>query len=119
MRSRAVIHADDCTVEGLDPGPVDESAPDLRAATLSGVKWTSAARLLAELAMFAASIVLARLISPAEFGFTVVAVFVAAIGQSVAIQGIGSYLVQTATPSREPNGRRSCSAWSSGCSAQR
>ena len=66
---------------------MDESAPDLRAATLSGVKWTSAARLLAELAMFAASIVLARLISPAEFGFTVVAVFAAAIGQSVAIQG--------------------------------
>jgi len=80
---------------------VDESAPDLRAATLSGVKWTSAARLLAELAMFAASIVLARLISPAEFGFTVVAVFAAAIGQSVAIQGIGSYLVQITTPSRE------------------
>ena len=80
---------------------MDESAPDLRAATLSGVKWTSAARLLAELAMFAASIVLARLISPAEFGFTVVAVFAAAIGQSVAIQGIGSYLVQITTPSRE------------------
>ena len=80
---------------------MDDSAPDLRAATLSGVKWTGAARLLAELAMFAGSIVLARLISPAEFGFTVVAVFVAAIGQSVAIQGIGSYLVQIATPSRE------------------
>jgi len=80
---------------------VDESAPDLRAATLSGVKWTSAARLLAESATFIASIVLARLISPAEFGFTVVAVFATAIGQSVAIQGVGSYLVQTATPSRE------------------
>lgn len=80
---------------------MDESAPDLRAATLSGVKWTSAARLLAESAVFIASIVLARLISPAEFGFTVVAVFAVAIGQSVAIQGIGSYLVQAATPSRE------------------
>ena len=44
---------------------------------------------------------LARLISPAEFGFTVVAVFAAAIGQSVAIQGIGSFLVQITTPSRE------------------
>ena len=92
---------DDGTVEALDLGPVDESAPDLRAATLSGVKWTSAARLLAESATFIASIVLARLISPAEFGFTVVAVFATAIGQSVAIQGVGSYLVQTATPSRE------------------
>ena len=51
--------------------------------------------------MFIASIVLARLIAPAEFGFTVVAVFAAAIGQSVAIQGIGSFLVQIATPSRE------------------
>ena len=80
---------------------MDESAPDLRAATLSGVKWTSAARLLAESATFIASIVLARLISPAEFGFTVVAVFATAIGQSVAIQGVGSYLVQSATPSRE------------------
>ena len=36
------------------------------------------------------SIVLARLIAPAEFGVTVVAVFAAAVGQSVAVQGIGS-----------------------------
>jgi O-antigen/teichoic acid export membrane protein len=78
---------------------VDESAPDLRAATLSGVKWTSAARLLAEIAVFISSIVLARLISPAEFGFTVVAVFAAAVGQSVAVQGIGSFLVHVSAPS--------------------
>ena len=33
----------------MDPRPEDDTAPDLRAATLSGVRWTSAARLLAEL----------------------------------------------------------------------
>jgi PST family polysaccharide transporter len=65
---------------------------------LSGVKWTSAARLLAELAVFASSIVLARLIAPAEFGVTVVAVFAAALGTSVAVQGIGSFIVHGDAP---------------------
>ena len=65
---------------------------------MSGVKWTSAARLLAELAVFASSIVLARLIVPAEFGVTVVAVFAAALGTSVAVQGIGSFIVHGDAP---------------------
>lgn len=42
---------------------------------------------------------LARLIAPAEFGVTVVAVFAAAVGQSLAVQGIGSFLVQHGEPS--------------------
>jgi len=83
----------------LETRPEDESAPDLRAATLSGVKWTSGARLLAELAAFATSIVLARLIAPAEFGATVVAIFAAAVGQSVTMQGVGAYLVHAGAPS--------------------
>jgi O-antigen/teichoic acid export membrane protein len=82
----------------LDPRPEDDTAHDLRAATLSGVKWTSAARLLAEMGVFASSIVLARLITPAEFGVTVVAIFAAAVGQSLAVQGIGSFLVHHEDP---------------------
>jgi O-antigen/teichoic acid export membrane protein len=50
---------------------------------------------------FASSIVLARLVAPAEFGATVVAMFAAALGQSVAVQGVGSFLVQGAPPSLE------------------
>lgn len=78
---------------------MDETAPDLRAATLSGVKWTSAARLLAELATFVASVALARLITPAEFGATVVALFFAAVGPALAVQGVGSFLVAARAPS--------------------
>ena len=47
---------------------------------------------------------LARLIAPAEFGVTVVAVFAAAVGQSVAVQGIGSFLVQHGEPSDRHQG---------------
>ena len=93
------MRAGDCTVGALDSRDMDETAPDLRAATLSGVKWTSIARLLGELATFASSIALARLISPAEFGETVVAVFFAALGPAIAVQGVGSWLVHAKAPS--------------------
>ena len=73
--------------------------PSLRDATLSGVKWTSAARLVAELCALVSSVVLARLIVPAEFGLTVVAMFVATLAQSVASQGIGTFLVHLEAPS--------------------
>jgi lipopolysaccharide exporter len=88
----------------LDPRPEDDTAPDLRAATLSGVRWTSAARLLAELAVFVSSIVLARLIAPSEFGASVVGLFAAALGQSIAVQGVGTFLVQHEDPSGEHHG---------------
>jgi O-antigen/teichoic acid export membrane protein len=77
----------------------DAGAPtNLREATLSGVKWTTASRILAEIGVFAASVMLARLIPPAEFGLTAVAVFVATLARGMSSQGIGSFIVQLDSP---------------------
>lgn len=76
----------------------DDAAPDLREATLTAVRWVSAARLVAESAAFAASLALARLVPPAEFGRTVVALFLATVAQSLSSQGVGSFLVYEKHP---------------------
>lgn len=74
--------------ETPQPAPVD-----LRAATLQGVRWIGLARAVAEGLAFASSVVLARLIPPAEFGHAVVALFVVGIA-AVPGQGVASAIVQ-------------------------
>jgi PST family polysaccharide transporter len=73
--------------------PQQPATPDLRAATLEGVRWIGAARAIAEAVAFGSSIVLARLIPPAEFGHAVVALFVVAIA-AVPGQGLATAVVQ-------------------------
>jgi lipopolysaccharide exporter len=77
-----------------------EDAPgkSLREQTLSGVKWMSLTRLVAESVGFISSIVLARLVAPDEFGRTAVAAFVSTLALSAAHQGVGSFLVSHKTP---------------------
>jgi O-antigen/teichoic acid export membrane protein len=66
----------------------------LREASLAGVRWGSVTRLVAEVLVFVGSIVLARLIAPAEFGVAVVAHGIAAIAPAVAWTSFGVPLVR-------------------------
>ncbi|MGI8886643.1 MAG: oligosaccharide flippase family protein [Gaiellaceae bacterium] len=74
---------------------------DLRAASLSGVRWVSLARLIAEMLTVGSSVVLARLIPPAEFGRAAIAYGFVAIALAVAWAGFGSALVQMRSIDRE------------------
>jgi lipopolysaccharide exporter len=78
----------------------DPPAKSLRGQTLSGVKWMSLTRLVAELSALISSILLARLVGPAEFGRTAVAMFLSMLAAAVAQQGVGSFLVSHNAPTR-------------------
>ena len=84
-------------VPGECPPPVDEgriSPSDLRAATLSGVRWVSLARVIVEALTITSSVVLARLIPPAEFGRAAIALGFVAIALAIGWVGFGAALVQ-------------------------
>jgi lipopolysaccharide exporter len=67
---------------------------ELREKTLTGVKWTAAGRGFIELFAFASTIVLARLIPPAEYGLAAVAFAVTLIAEILATGGVAAALVQ-------------------------
>ncbi len=81
------------------PAP-DRPAGSLRDQTLSGVRWMSLTRLIAESAALIASIALARLVAPDEFGRTAAAVFFGMLALAISQQGVGSFLVQLKVPRR-------------------
>lgn len=68
--------------------------PELRRATLSGARWTAASRLTAELVAASSSVVLARLVPPAEFGYAAVALIVVALSAVLGSAGISAPVVQ-------------------------
>lgn len=72
----------------------------LREAALSGARWMSLARLVAELVAFGSGVALARLVPPEEFGYAAVALIVVAVSGAFLGQGLGASLVQmsVATP---------------------
>lgn len=74
---------------------------DLRAASLSGVRWVSLARLIAEVVTIGSSVVLARLIPPAEFGRAAIAYGFVIIAVAIGWAGFGSALVQMRSIDRE------------------
>ncbi|HUR86692.1 MAG TPA: oligosaccharide flippase family protein [Solirubrobacteraceae bacterium] len=76
--------------------PADDtlSAQALRDATVSGVRWVMVTRIAAELGGLGASIVLARLIAPAEFGRAVIALVLPMLAVILTFEGFGSPLVQ-------------------------
>ena len=84
-------------VGGMDP-PLpyldDVERSDLAAVSLSGVRWVSLARFVAETLAFGSSVVLAHLISPAEFGRAAVALGVAVIAPAIAWAGFGAPVIQ-------------------------
>lgn len=69
------------------------STDDLRSAALRGLSWTVIARPIVEVTLLATMVVLARLISPAEFGRYAVALVVGEL-MFVPAQAVGTALVQ-------------------------
>jgi lipopolysaccharide exporter len=99
----SVDHVSSCLV--TDPGraapPADSlGREELREASLTGVRWSSLTRLIAEVFAFAGSVVLAHLIVPGEFGFAAVALGIAAIVPAVAGSSFSVPLVQMKTVDR-------------------
>ena len=72
----------------------DEPAPDLASATLHGVRWIGVSRLIAESVAFMSVVVVAHFVAPADYGRAAVALLVSQIAQGVALQGVGTPIVQ-------------------------
>ena len=69
------------------------SHESLRDSTVEGVRWMGMARVVADTAAFAGSLVLARFIAPAQFGYAAAALALAAIATGFA-QALTAPLVQ-------------------------
>ncbi len=81
------------------PAPVAGPPPEvpgseLREATLEGVRWVGFARIGAEVIALASAVLLARLVSPAQFGLLAVSIIVRELALMIANETIGSPLVQ-------------------------
>lgn len=70
------------------------SHDDLKEAAVSGVRWTTAARVATEIVTLASAIVLARLVAPSEFGEAVVPLIFVPLAVIFTFEGVGSALVQ-------------------------
>lgn len=71
-----------------------EDRPDLRETTLTGVRSIAGARLVAELTALASVVVLARLISPAEFGHAAIALVFVGVATILGPLGLTAIVVQ-------------------------
>jgi lipopolysaccharide exporter len=84
-------------VVGPGPPPVHAetvTASELKAASISGARWISLARIVAEAVAFGSSVVLAHLISPAEFGRAAIALGIIMIALAIGASGFGAPLIQ-------------------------
>ncbi len=79
---------------GAETSTQELSRGDLREATLEAVRWVSIARVAAEVLMVGAGIVLAHLITPAQFGRLAIAVIVSEMAEAITAEGLGNALVQ-------------------------
>jgi O-antigen/teichoic acid export membrane protein len=61
---------------------------------VTGVRWVAIAQFVGELISLGASVVLAHLVTPAEFGHAAVALVLTVLGVTLSYQGFGSVLVQ-------------------------
>jgi lipopolysaccharide exporter len=88
--------------ETADPMGVDvPPAEDLRAAAVSGVRWSSIARVTTEVVQLGSIVILARLIVPAEFGRYAVALIGQEVAYLIVAGGLGNALVQRKNLRRE------------------
>src|SRR4051794_30908367 len=79
----------------------DPTGADLREAGVHGLRWTAMARVAVEAVLLVSMVVLARLISPTEFGYFAVAIIAQELAIVITAEGIGTALVQRATVDRE------------------
>jgi lipopolysaccharide exporter len=87
---------------------------ELRTRTLQGLRWTVIARPITEVVSLGSMLVLARLVSPAEFGrFAISAIVLDLAG--ITVVGVGGSLVQRPTVTRGHLQSASALALASGC----
>ncbi len=77
---------------------------DLKTATLSGARWVGASRIVAEGLALATTVVLARLVSPAEYGIAVVVLILPMLAAILTYEGFGAFLVVARSCTREQVG---------------
>src|SRR3954447_17435143 len=77
--------------------PMEAAEPtyeELRDAAVAGVRWVAIAKVIGESAQLIASVILARLIVPAEFGHAAIALILVPLAAILTFEGFGSALVQ-------------------------
>ncbi len=77
------------------------SGEELRTAAASGLRWSAISRPLIEVVQFISIVVLARLITPADFGRYAIALIFAEVAKLLVAGGIGTALVQRKDLDRE------------------
>jgi O-antigen/teichoic acid export membrane protein len=77
------------------------SNDELASAAAHGLRWIAYARIAIELTLFGSMVILARLISPVDFGIFAIVVILQELALSIPSEGIGSALVQKKTITRE------------------
>lgn len=82
-------------------GEHEHSAEELTSKAAGGLRWFAMSRFGTEVLLMFAMVVLARLVSPSEFGAFAIALIVFQIATSVPAEGIGSALVQRREATRE------------------
>lgn len=70
------------------------SRGELREAALAGVRWMTIAKVASEVVLLGSTVVLARLISPADFGLAAIALIVTALATVLTGESFGTPLVQ-------------------------
>ena len=73
----------------------------LKTATLSGARWVGVSRIVAEVLALATTVLLARLVSPAEYGTAVIVLILPMLATILTYEGFGAFLVQTRACTRE------------------
>jgi lipopolysaccharide exporter len=76
----------------------------LKNATLSGARWVVASRIVAEVLALATTVILARLVSPAEYGTAVIVLILPMLATIFTYEGFGAFLIQTRSCTREQVG---------------
>lgn len=77
------------------------SSAQLKDAAVSGIRWTTAARVGSEVVTFCSAVVMARLVPPSGFGQALVPTILLTLAVILTFEGYGSALVQRKTIERE------------------
>ena len=87
-----------------------DAAPRMERLVGTGIKWKLGGQVAIQLSRLLTVAVLARLLTPADYGAAAIAIVLAAFAPTVADMGIGAALVQAETASRKV---RSTAFWAS------
>jgi PST family polysaccharide transporter len=96
-----VITAEAVPTDQPEPRTDGRSVEELTELTASGLPWMTMSRIGSEVVLLVSTVVLARMISPADFGAFAVALIVAGLAISIPTAGVGMSLVQRDVVDRE------------------